>query len=63
LEQTITELSGRAEELEKEAAELRKENGWLKEMVIMKSRVHIAGLKEDTDTQEGARGGDKSKQT
>jgi hypothetical protein len=39
LEQTITVLSGKADVLEKEAEDLRKENGWLKEIVIMKSRV------------------------
>ncbi|KAF8317578.1 hypothetical protein DL93DRAFT_2033454, partial [Clavulina sp. PMI_390] len=34
LEKTIGELEVRADDLEKEAGELRKENTWLKEMVI-----------------------------
>ncbi|KAL4251320.1 hypothetical protein ABKN59_005649 [Abortiporus biennis] len=38
LERTITDLSGRVEELEREAAELRRENGWLKEIVMLKSK-------------------------
>ena len=38
LERSITELSGRVEELEREAAELRRENGWLKEIVMLKSK-------------------------
>ncbi|KAI9059677.1 hypothetical protein FKP32DRAFT_1554501, partial [Trametes sanguinea] len=33
LERTISDLSGRVEELEREASELRRENGWLKEIV------------------------------
>lgn len=32
----MTELTGRAEELEREAADLRRENGWLKEIVMLK---------------------------
>jgi hypothetical protein len=39
LEQTITELSGRVDDLEKEAEGLRRENTWLKEIVILKSRA------------------------
>lgn len=38
LERSVVELEGRADELEKEAVELRRENGWLKEMVILKGR-------------------------
>jgi len=38
LERSITDLSGRVEELEREAAELRRENGWLKEIVMLKSK-------------------------
>ncbi|KAF9243897.1 hypothetical protein BU15DRAFT_7434, partial [Melanogaster broomeanus] len=33
LERTVTDLTGRAEELEREAADLRRRNGWLKEIV------------------------------
>jgi len=32
----VSDLSGRAEELEKEVADLRRENGWLKEIVMLK---------------------------
>lgn len=38
MERSITDLSGRVEELEREAAELRRENGWLKEIVMLKSK-------------------------
>ena len=38
LERTVTELEGRADVLEKEAVELRRENGWLKEMLVLKGR-------------------------
>ncbi|EIN13662.1 hypothetical protein PUNSTDRAFT_20169, partial [Punctularia strigosozonata HHB-11173 SS5] len=34
LERTISDLTGRAEDLEREAADLRRENGWLKEIII-----------------------------
>ena len=37
LERTVTDLSGRVDELEQEAADLRRENGWLKEIVMLKS--------------------------
>jgi len=36
LERTVSDLSSRAEELEREATELRRENGWLKELVMLK---------------------------
>jgi len=52
LEQTISELSGRAEELEKEAEDLRRENGWLKEIVIMKSRVQGVGPAQSEPAEE-----------
>lgn len=38
LERTVVELEGRANVLEKEAVELRRENGWLKEMIVLKGR-------------------------
>lgn len=38
LERTISDLSSRVQELEVEAAELRRENGWLKEIVMLKSK-------------------------
>ncbi|KAH9004226.1 hypothetical protein EDB86DRAFT_3072570 [Lactarius hatsudake] len=37
LERTVTDLTGRVDELEQEAADLRRENGWLKEIVMLKS--------------------------
>ncbi|KAI0757353.1 hypothetical protein C8Q80DRAFT_1057211, partial [Daedaleopsis nitida] len=43
LERTISDLSGRVEELEREASELRRENGWLKEIVMLKSK-RMAGV-------------------
>lgn len=39
LERTVSDLTGRAEELEREATELRRENGWLKEIVMLKGRT------------------------
>lgn len=36
LEQTVAGLSERADELERQAADLRRENGWLKEIVLLK---------------------------
>ena len=44
LERTVNDLSGRVEELEHEASELRRENGWLKEIVMLKSRQRVEGL-------------------
>ncbi|GJJ09510.1 hypothetical protein Clacol_003733 [Clathrus columnatus] len=41
LEQTVSHLSTRAEELEREASDLRRENTWLKEIVIMKGRQNL----------------------
>ncbi|KAG7099552.1 hypothetical protein E1B28_001385 [Marasmius oreades] len=43
LEQTVSELSGRADILEREAADLRRENGWLKEIVMLKGS-RMAGI-------------------
>ncbi|KAJ3782342.1 hypothetical protein GGU10DRAFT_436718 [Lentinula aff. detonsa] len=43
LERTVSDLSGRADDLEKEAADLRRENGWLKEIVMLKGS-RLAGL-------------------
>ncbi|KAF8480667.1 hypothetical protein JB92DRAFT_2766086 [Gautieria morchelliformis] len=51
LERTVSDLTSRAEELEKEATNLRRENSWLKEMVIMKGRQNMTGgqrLREET---------------
>ncbi|KIK71421.1 hypothetical protein GYMLUDRAFT_33580 [Collybiopsis luxurians FD-317 M1] len=43
LERTVSDLTGRADELEREAADLRRENGWLKEIVMLKGS-RLAGL-------------------
>ena len=48
LERTISDLSGRVEELEREASELRRENGWLKEIVMLKSK-RFAGVVPDLE--------------
>ncbi|KAI0344128.1 hypothetical protein BDW22DRAFT_1302483, partial [Trametopsis cervina] len=59
LERSITDLSGRVEELEREAAELRRENGWLKEIVMLKSK-RIGTQARDADANapgDGASGG------
>ncbi len=42
LERSVSELTGRADELEKEVADLRRENGWLKEIVMLKSTRNAA---------------------
>ncbi|KAJ7596634.1 hypothetical protein C8J56DRAFT_917925 [Mycena floridula] len=48
LERSVSDLSGRAEELEREAADLRRENGWLKEIVMLKgSRLAGAHITPD----------------
>lgn len=42
LERSVSDLSGRAEELEKEVSDLRRENGWLKEIVMLKGNRYAA---------------------
>lgn len=54
LDRSLSDLTGRAEELEREAAELRRENGWLKEIVVLKGRS-LSGT-----TQSEQKGGDTS---
>jgi Basic region leucine zipper len=45
LQRSISDLTGRAEDLEREVADLRRENGWLKEIVMLKnSRFPAANL-------------------
>lgn len=51
----VADLTGRTEELEREAADLRRENGWLKEIILLKSRS-IGGL-GPTDSQPTRSGG------
>ncbi|KAI5991587.1 hypothetical protein EDD15DRAFT_2368932 [Pisolithus albus] len=55
LERTVADLTGRTEELEREAADLRRENGWLKEIILLKSRS-IGGL-GPTESQPTRSGG------
>ncbi|KAI0274866.1 hypothetical protein BC834DRAFT_815326 [Gloeopeniophorella convolvens] len=43
LERTVSDLTGRVDELEQEAADLRRENGWLKEIVMLKSSRAAGG--------------------
>ncbi|EIW80531.1 hypothetical protein CONPUDRAFT_57397, partial [Coniophora puteana RWD-64-598 SS2] len=38
LERTVSDLAGRFDELEREATELRKENNWLKELVLLRGK-------------------------
>lgn len=42
LERTVSDLTGRAEELEREVGDLRRENGWLKEIVMLKGTRNVA---------------------
>lgn len=42
LERSVSDLTGRAEELEREASDLRRENGWLKEIVMLKGTRYAA---------------------
>lgn len=42
LERSVSDLTGRAEELEKEVTDLRRENGWLKEIVMLKGSHYAA---------------------
>ncbi|CAA7258743.1 unnamed protein product [Cyclocybe aegerita] len=42
LERSVSDLTGRAEELEREVADLRRENGWLKEIVMLKGTQFAA---------------------
>ncbi|KAF8213469.1 hypothetical protein K438DRAFT_1804034 [Mycena galopus ATCC 62051] len=52
LERTVSDLTGRAEELEREAADLRRENGWLKEIVMLKGgRLAGVDLSRNPDTR------------
>ena len=42
LERAVSDLTGRAEELEREVGDLRQENGWLKEIVVLKGAQNVA---------------------
>ncbi|KAG2350627.1 hypothetical protein BDR05DRAFT_994000 [Suillus weaverae] len=59
LERTVTDLTGRTEELEREASELRRENSWLKEIVLLKSRRRGAfGGSQSRNSQQASASGD-----
>ena len=42
LERSVTDLSGRAEDLQREVTDLRRENIWLKEIVMLKGTQYAA---------------------
>ncbi|KAH7924018.1 hypothetical protein BV22DRAFT_1047799 [Leucogyrophana mollusca] len=54
LERTVADLTGRTEELEREASELRRENGWLKEIVLLKGRGFGAFGSSNNSHAEGS---------
>ncbi|KAF7320043.1 Cytochrome C oxidase assembly protein COX19 [Mycena kentingensis (nom. inval.)] len=68
LERSVSDLSGRAEELEREAADLRRENGWLKEIVMLKGG-HLSGIdllggfgiRRDEENKSGSESEDEQK--
>jgi len=50
LERSVSDLTGRAEELEREVADLRRENGWLKEIIMLKgTRLGALNLTQHLD--------------
>lgn len=64
MERALSELSTRAEELEREAHDLRRENTWLKEIVIMKGRQNLStsNASPETSTSNTWRGNKASSQ-
>lgn len=50
---SVSDLTGRAEELEKEATELRRENGWLREIVMLKGSLGVARASEGSEYTRG----------
>ena len=66
MEQTVTSLTRKVDDLEREAADLRRENGWLKEIVLLKARrmtggglVNVSGSvrdKKDTGQPDTGKG-------
>lgn len=54
LERSVSDLTGRAEELEREVTDLRRENGWLKEIVMLKgTRFTSANLSQRLASSSG----------
>lgn len=47
LERAVSDLTGRAEELEREVGDLRQENGWLKEIVVLKGTQNVGNNRLD----------------
>lgn len=62
LERSVSDLAGRAEELEREASELRRENGWLKEIVMLKGRS-LSGAGERSRASRGDKDSDSEDQS
>lgn len=63
LERTVSDLTGRVDELEQEAADLRRENGWLKEIVMMKSgRVALAGPSQPSGSRDSQKSKDNAEE-
>lgn len=60
LERTVSDLTGRVEELEQEASDLRRENGWLKEIVTLKSK-QTTGQLLSSALASGSRSGPEKK--
>jgi hypothetical protein len=53
LERTVADLTGRTEELEREASDLRRENSWLKEIVLLKGgRLGAFGGSQSSSSQQ-----------
>lgn len=71
LERTVADLTGRSEELEREASELRRENSWLKEIVLLKSgrlgafggSQHSSSQQLNTSSSQGRKDGPSSDMT
>ncbi|KIJ68640.1 hypothetical protein HYDPIDRAFT_106870 [Hydnomerulius pinastri MD-312] len=64
LERTVSDLTGRTEELEREAADLRRENGWLKEIVLLKGRsLGAFGAGSSQPTGSAASGSQEEKES
>jgi len=63
LDRSVSDLTGRAEELEREVTELRRENGWLKEIVMLKGRS-LSGFARAAEHSEGGdTSGDESEES
>lgn len=59
----MTSLSRQVDDLEREAADLRRENGWLKEIVMLRARrvtgggpINLSGAANDVGQLDAGRG-------